>query len=350
MANENALKVCYQKRDAQAPRVLAFAHCFMGRTVTMCQIGDNAQARQGVPLSTMVDYLPFYDHVAARRMDAGDVSGSTRYIDMVCYHLEQYIERYPGQHACMIFELVQGEGGFNTALPDFHRALMQICKDHGVAVWDDEVQTFGRTESLFCYEALGLGDLIDVCTIGKMSQVCAALWTPEFNPRPGLLSGTFLGSSAPLRVGRRIIERLVDGGYYGEDGAIRAHHDEFTRRMRALAEKHPNWFPHNHLVHDTVAGYGGMMRFTPFGGRKESVLKLCRTLYDRGVISFYCGHSPFHVRFLPPLGVMRLEQWERVFEIIEQAMSDVAEAIEPHAAGEVRPMRRPIADRQDYDE
>src|SRR5688500_18342995 len=36
MANENALKVCYQKH-APAPRVIAFRDCFMGRTVTMSQ-------------------------------------------------------------------------------------------------------------------------------------------------------------------------------------------------------------------------------------------------------------------------------------------------------------------------
>ena len=90
--------------------------CFMGRTVTMSQIGDAAANRIGIPLSTLVDYMPFYDEAAARRMSAGDVSGPTRYIDMCAWHLRQYVERYPKQHACFIFELVQGEGGFNTAL------------------------------------------------------------------------------------------------------------------------------------------------------------------------------------------------------------------------------------------
>ena len=341
MANENALKVCYQKHGG-ASRVIAFAHCFMGRSVTMAQIGDSAAGRQGIPLSTQVDYLPFYDHAAARRLSAGDVSGSTRYIDMVCAHLEQYIERYPKQHACMIFELVQGEGGFNTAPAEFHRALMTICKASGIAVWDDEVQTFGRTERMFCFDALGLGDMIDVCCVGKMSQVCAALYTPDYNPQPGLLSGTFLGGTTELAVGRRVIERLRDGNYYGDSGVIRAHHAAFTKQVRDLAAKHPEWFPANHQVPDIAGGFGGMMRFTPFGGTKDPVMKLCRALFDEGVVAFYCGHDPYHVRFLPPLGVMKLEQWPRVFQLVEAAMAKVAAALPPQKPAAVRPMHKPF--------
>lgn len=67
LANENALKVCYQKH-APASRVLAFKDCFMGRTVTLSQIGDAAANRVGLPLSTLVDYVPFYSEVVAERV------------------------------------------------------------------------------------------------------------------------------------------------------------------------------------------------------------------------------------------------------------------------------------------
>ncbi|TVQ80449.1 MAG: aminotransferase class III-fold pyridoxal phosphate-dependent enzyme [Phycisphaeraceae bacterium] len=338
MANENALKVCYQKH-APASRVIAFSHCFMGRSVTMAQIGDSAAGRVGIPLTTQVDYMPFYDHAAAKRMQAGDVSGQTRYIDMCCWHLEQYIERYPKQHACFIYELVQGEGGFNTAPPEFFRALMQICKDRGIAVWADEVQTFGRTEEMFCFDALGLGDLVDVSCVGKMSQVCATLYTEEYNPQAGLLSGTFLGNSGGLRVGRQIIERLGSGDYYGKDGRIHRHHEVFRAGVRGLAQKHPEWFPAHHEVTDIVGGFGGMMRFTPFGGAKEPVLALCKVLFDEGVVAFYCGHGPYHMRFLPPLGVMKEEQWASVFEIVEKAMAKIAPTVPNAPASKVRPMQ-----------
>lgn len=319
MANENALKVCFQKHFP-AGRVIAFQDCFMGRTTTMAQLGDSAAGRVGLPLNVQVDYMPFYDPAAARDMSAGDASGETRFIDMCIAQLEQYLNRYPKQHACFAFELIQGEGGFRSAPREFFTALMDVCKANGVAIWIDEVQTFGRTEQMFRFEAMDLGPYIDVCTVGKMSQVCAALYSADYNPKPGLLSGTFLGSSVALRVGRRIIERLRDGDYYGESGVNAKHHRIFQNHVRRLAADHPEWFPQTRNIVDIVGGAGGMMRFTPYGGEKESVINLCRTLYDEGVITFYCGHGPYHVRMLPPLGVMPEEQWPAVFEVIERAM------------------------------
>ena len=322
MANENALKVCYQKH-APASRVIAFRDCFMGRTITMSQIGDAAANRQGLPLSTLVDYMPFYDAAAAKRMSAGDASGQARFIDQSIARLREYTERYPGQHACFIFELIQGEGGFNTAPTEFFRELATVCKDAKIAVWDDEVQTFGRTERMFAFDTLGLGDMVDVVCIGKMSQVCAILFTSDYNPKPGLLSQTFLGSNDALSVGRKVIEKLATGDYYGPSGRIARHHKIFTDHVHALAKKHPQWFPANPNVLDFAGGHGGMMRFTPFGGKKDPIMKLCRAMFDEGVIGFYAGHDPYHIRLLPPLGVLDEKLWPTIFEVIEKAMAKV---------------------------
>lgn len=325
MANENALKICFQKKGG-APRVLAFQDCFLGRTVTMAQIGDSASGREGIPLSTLIDYMPFYDHVAARRMGAGDASGQTRYIDMCVWHLEQYIKRYPNQHAVFEMELVQGEGGFNTAPREFFKALMEVCRAHKIPVWDDEVQSFGRTTQMFCFETLELGEYIDVVTVGKMSQLCATLFTKDMNPRPGLIAGTFLGSTISAAVGKRVVERLRDGGHYGPGGKHARHHALFVEQVRNLAAKHPNWFPPVPGAADIVGGTGGMMRFTPFAGDKNMIMKTCKALYDEGVVTLYCGHGPFHVRMLPPLGVMSEDIWPRAFRIVERALEKVATA------------------------
>src|SRR5262245_43014037 len=150
MANENAIKVCYQKH-APASRVIAFRDCFMGRSVTMSQIGDAAGNRQGIPLSTQVDYMPFWDSVAAKAVGKG------AFIQSAVARLQEYIDRYPKQHACFIFELVQGEGGFNVGDRDFFKALMDVCKANKIAVWDDEIQTWGRLPTMFAYEYSGLG-------------------------------------------------------------------------------------------------------------------------------------------------------------------------------------------------
>ncbi|UYV11751.1 MAG: aminotransferase class III-fold pyridoxal phosphate-dependent enzyme [Phycisphaera sp.] len=322
VANESALKICYQKH-APASRVLAFKHCFMGRTVTMAQIGDSAGGRQGIPLTTQVDYMPFWNEQAAE-----EVGGTTRFIDHCVWRLQQFIDRYPKQYACFIFELVQGEGGFNTAPREFFTALMDVCKANDIAVWDDEIQSFGRTRQMFAYETYDLGDYVDVFCVGKMTQACATLWTEDYKPKPGLLSGTFTGSATDFAVGTRMLEMLDAGRggtpYYGDDGLIVKHHAAFREQVEALIAKHPSWFPPALFCKELVGGEGGMMRFTPFGGDQKKVIAACKACFEEGVVLFWCGHGPYHVRMLPPLGVMKLEDWPRVFEVVERALAKVA--------------------------
>ena len=108
----------------------------------------------------------------------------------------------------MIFELVQGEGGFQTAPPAFFRALMERCCKAHIAVWVDEVQTFARTPELYAFRTFGLEDLVDVVTVGKTIQGSAVLFRKAYNPRPGLVAGTLAGSTVGMAVGARVIERL----------------------------------------------------------------------------------------------------------------------------------------------
>lgn len=318
MANESALKVCYQKH-APASRVIAFEHCFMGRSVTMAQIGDSAGGRQGIPLSTQVDYMPFWNEA-----EVEEAGGATKFIDASVARLQQYIDRYPGQHACFIFELVQGEGGFNVATRDFLRSLMDVCKANNIAVWDDEIQSFGRTERMFAYEMYELGEYVDVFCVGKMTQACATLYTEEYNPKAGLLSGTFTGGGTDFTVGSALLDTLESGDWYGADGVFAKHHAEFREQVRGLMSRHPDWFPAAPKCVDLVGGVGGMMKFTPFGGDKAKIGKLCKVAYDEGVILFSCGHGPFHIRMLPPMVAMKMEDWPRVFAVVERAMAKVA--------------------------
>ncbi len=317
MVNEAALKVCQQKTGG-APRVIAFQDCFMGRSTTMAQIGDGPAYRQGVALNVQVDYMPFHDPELGSR--------ST---EMTVWHLRQALDRYPKQHACFVMELIQGEGGFNVAPREFFLPLIELCRDRGVPVWFDEVQTFGRTPAMFAFEALDLGRFADVVTMGKMSQACACLYTEAMAPKPGLLAGTFTASTAAFQVGLRALTRLRDGGYYGPQGRIAKLHEAFRSRAEALVRKHPEWFPPVALPFGrsstrVVGGIGGMMRLTPFGGDKERINTLLKHLFEDGVITLGCGHGPYHLRFLPPIGVFQPEHFDPVFEILERSLARTA--------------------------
>ncbi len=318
MANELALKVCMQKRSP-ATRVVAFEDCFMGRSLTMTSIGDSAAARDGIPVTVSVDYMPFWNPRAA-----DEKGGKTAFIDAALRQLETYVKRYPGQHACFVMELIQGEGGFNIPDRDWLVALMKACKEHGIPVWDDEIQAFGRTTEMFAFEYFDVGEFVDVFTVGKLTQACALLWTEAMRPRPGLLSGTFTGSTVDFAVGRQILQTLETGSYYGPEGSFARHQQAFRQQASALVGRHPEWFPAVAQAPELVGGVGGMMRLTPFGGEKEKVVAAAKSIYDEGAITFWCGHGPFHLRMLPPLPAMEIGQWPAIFEVLERGLARAA--------------------------
>ena len=65
-----------------------------------------------------------------------------------------------------------------------------------------------------------------------------------------------------------------------------------------------------------------MMRLTPYGGQLAPLKALLHRLYDRGVIAFFCGHGPYHLRLLPPVGVLQPADVEAFLEQIELALED----------------------------
>jgi 4-aminobutyrate aminotransferase-like enzyme len=231
--------------------------------------------------------------------------------------LKRHLERYQGQHAFFIAELVQGEGGYHTGTAAFYRALFEVCRSHGVGVLADEVQTFGRTSEMFAYQHYGIGDLVDVVTVGKLSQVCATLFTAALNPAPGLLSQTFTGASAAIELGLRVVDALRGGGHFGADGRNAAIHRRFVGHLERLAAAHPDWVAGPY-------GVGAMIGFTPFGGDGKLAGKLLTRLYERGLLGFNAGSAPTRLRFLPPLLVVEDSDIDAAAAILEATLAEVA--------------------------
>ena len=305
MANENALKLALQKH-APASRILAFENCFMGRTIVLSQITDRPQYREGIPTAINVDYVPYFD--------ADRPAESIREAVAI---LKQHIARYPGQHAVMPMEVVAGEGGFRPGSRDFFLALIEVLKEHKIAVYIDEVQTFGRLHQMFGFQHFGLDEHVDLCTIGKMTQVCATLFTDDYKPKPGLVSQTFTGSTASITAAQAILDALSTGRYYGDNGRVAQVHQRFTGKLDAIAKKHPDWVRGPY-------GLGGMIAFTPFDGSADAAKKVAMALFDAGVICFIAGSNPSRVRFLIPIGAATDEEIDQVAVIIEQTLARIA--------------------------
>lgn len=303
MSNEIALKIVRQKK-APATKVLAFQDCFAGRSTAMQEITDNPGYRQGQPLYGEVEYLPFYD--AKLGLD-----GSTK---ATLERMKEHLHRYPGKFAAIMMEPVQGEGGFKAAPREWYVHVLDEAKKAGLAIWFDEIQTFGRTGELFAFQKFGLEQYPDVVTVGKMLQACGVIFSEEFNPKPGLVAGTFSGSSVALRTGRRVLELLEEGDYLGKGGKIEKLSEHFRSSLERLASGSCKG-----LVNE-IRVVGGMVAFQPGSGTMEEVKALLMDLYDHGLIAFYCGHGPVLIRMLPPLGAMNEADVDIVIGMIEGAL------------------------------
>jgi len=306
MANEIALKIIRQKKQP-ATKVIAFTDCFAGRSTTMQEITDNPGYRQGQPVYGEVYYLSYYDPSL----------GLEKSVERALAQLKSHLDRYPGKFCALMIELVQGEGGFTYGPREFYTRIFDEAKKAGLAIWLDEIQTFGRTGELFAYQKFSLQEYVDVVTVGKMLQACAVLFTDEYNPRPGLVAGTFSGSSVALRTGRRTIELLKEGGFLGREGRIEKLSNHFVERLQKIADRQGK------NVLGEIRAIGGMIAFTPFGGTLDQVKAVLHKLFELGVVAFYCGHGPYLVRMLPPLGVMTEKNIDEVCDLVEKALIDI---------------------------
>jgi 4-aminobutyrate aminotransferase-like enzyme len=306
MANETALKMVRQKKSP-ASKILAFQDAFHGRSTAMQELTDNPGYRQGQPVYGEVEYLTFYNQ--GMSLDQN--------VQLTLKQLKEHTHRYPGKFAALLIEPVQGEGGFNFAPREWYVRLFEEAKKAGLAIWCDEVQTFGRTGELFAFQKFGLGEFVDVCTVGKLLQSCMVLYTDEYNPKPGLVAGTFAGSTAAIRTARRTLEMLTAPGMMGKDGKIQKLSDRFAHNLRQLASGSCKG------KIGEVRAVGGMIAFQPFEGALNQIKPTLMKLFELGVVAFYCGHGPYLVRMLPPLPVMSEADIDAVCKIIEQAVGEV---------------------------
>ncbi len=299
MANENALKISRQK-NSPARFVLSFQNAFAGRSTMMAEVTDNPAYKVGLPEYNEVLRVPFYDK---RDPKSGEKALSA---------LKEHVAKHTKNISAFAFEPMLGEGGYQAAPREFFVPLLEFCKSQGIAVWADEVQTFTRTGELFAFETLALGQYIDICTIAKTAQVGATLYTEEYNPKPGLIAGTFSGSSVSLSVGSEILDMLQEG-FLGAEGRIMQIHRYFISKLNELGATTCKG-----KVQD-AGGMGLMIAFTPFDGKKEQVDSLTKKLFNNGLICFTCGKDPVRIRFLVP-AIIKDEEIDLAIKIVEKTI------------------------------
>lgn len=281
MANENALKMARQK-NSPAKYVISMENAFSGRSTMMAEITDNPEYKQGLPTYSEVLRIPFYDKFNPKSAE----------ISLAAF--KEHVAKYPGQIATFCFEPMIGEGGYRYAPLEFFKPLFEECRKNNIAIWADEIQTFMRTGQPFAFQTLGFAEYVDLVTVAKTAQIAATLYTEDYNPKPGLIAGTFAGATPALSAGIAVIDEMTEGGYFGPGGKIEKIHKKFIVELQKLCDGSCKG-----LLEDPD-GLGLMAAVTPFGGDKDKVNPLVKVLFKHGLMTYNCGKKPMRIRFLLP--------------------------------------------------
>lgn len=291
-AVENAVKIA--RAYTGRPGVIAFAGGFHGRTMMgMALTGKVAPYKIGFgPFPGDVFHAPYPN--ALHDVTSADSIAAVETL------FKADID--PKRVAAIIFEPVQGEGGFNPAPAEFVRALRKLCDAHGILLIADEVQTgFARTGKLFAMEHYDVS--ADLMTIAKslaggmpLSGVVGRADVMDA-AAPGGLGGTYAGNPLAVAAAHAVLD-VIDEEKLAERATVLG--DKLKAKLAALRAELPQ------IV--DVRGPGAMVAaefVDPHTRASDAAFtKRVQTLaLERGLLLLICGVDANVIRFLFPLTI-----------------------------------------------
>jgi 4-aminobutyrate aminotransferase len=309
-AVENAVKIAraYTKRSG----VIAFGGAFHGRSLFAVSLTGKVQPYKAGfgPFPPEIYHAPF----PCQRTSLEEVKKAVHHI------FKADIE--PGRVAAVIFEPVQGEGGFNVIQAEAVTWLRQLCDEHGIVMIVDEVQTgFGRTGRMFAMEHFGV--VADLMTIAKslaggvpLSAVTGKAEIMDA-PAPGGLGGTYAGNPLAVAAAHAVIDVMRDEKL-PERGQM------LGDRLKAVLQEMRATVPQ---IAD-VRGLGAMVaaEFNRAGTEEpdsDFAKKVQAAALERGLILLTCGVNANVVRFLFPLTIQE-PVFEEALEALRAALKAAA--------------------------
>jgi len=153
-AVENAVKIARRATGRQA--IVTFDHAFHGRTLLALSLTSKVSPyRRGFgPFAPETYRFPIPDVLRRPRGLSADACVQQS-IDELHRFLKSTVQ--PDAIACAIIEPVMGEGGFVIPPIELFIELQRLCREHGILLIADEVQTgFGRTGRMFASSRFAL--------------------------------------------------------------------------------------------------------------------------------------------------------------------------------------------------
>ncbi len=195
-ANEAAIKLArkysWMRYGEGRYEIVTAQQSFHGRTLAAITATGQPKYQRGFePLPPGFRYVPFNDLAAARAA----VSAKT---------------------CAIMLEPVQGEGGVYPATRDYMRGIYELCRERGLLLILDEVQTgIGRTGKFYAYQNFD-GVRPDIVTLAKAlgggMSIGAMLATDGAAKgfEPGNHASTFGGNPVACAAGIAVVRTMAD--------------------------------------------------------------------------------------------------------------------------------------------
>jgi 4-aminobutyrate aminotransferase len=233
----------------------------------------------------MVYHAPFPRVRAWKERSGGDGSAELEHLRTTI--LGRLVS--PEDVAAIVFEPIQGEGGYFPAPQAFVEGLREICDEHGILLIADEIQSgMGRTGRLWAMEWYGVEP--DVALVAK--GIASGMPLGAFIGREQLFTwpigshgSTFAGNPVCCAAALATLD-LLEGGLIANAAAM-------GERLRTGVE-----FASDEcgVVRD-VRGKGLMLGVEFASHGESNAVELAA--FERGLLVLECGEAS--IRFCPPL-------------------------------------------------
>jgi 4-aminobutyrate aminotransferase len=289
-AIENAVKIA--RAHTRRSGVIAFGGAFHGRSLFAVALTGKVQPYKAGfgPFPPEIYHAPF----PCENTELESVKKA------VAHLFKADIEA--SRVAAIVFEPVQGEGGFNVIQAKAVKWLRALCDEHGIVLIADEVQTgFGRTGKMFACEHFGLQPdiLVSAKSLAAGMPLSAVTGRAEIMdaPAPGGLGGTYAGNPLAIAAAHAVIEVM-------ENEKLPQRGQHLGDQIKAVLEAERHAVPQ---IAD-VRGLGAMVavEFNQPGTDTpdpEMTKRVQAEALKRHLILLTCGVNANVVRFLFPLTI-----------------------------------------------
>ena len=291
-ACENAVKIA--RIATGRPGVIAFGGAFHGRTfMGMSLTGKVEPYKKGFgAMMPDVWHVPFPQEVHNVTTEDA-MAGLTKLFKA---------DLDPARVAAIIFEPVQGEGGFYPAPKDLVRGIRKLCDAHGIVMIADEVQTgFARTGTLFAMESYGVAADLTTMAKGLAGGLPLAAVTGRAElmdaAHPGGLGGTYGGNPLGIAAANAVLDVIEE-----EDLCARANElgGRLKQRLEAIRSVTPE------IVDIRGPGFMVAVEFADATTHEPDAGLTGRVRMEalkRGLILLTCGVYGNVIRFLAPITI-----------------------------------------------